>query len=472
DDQWELDRFKASFAGAHIQLSGIVTNASAIRQWSFVQETHPAKESAAAWQFRLQRFAETLERIHFAAPPELTIEMHGDARDLQSFGASVFVEAPAAETPWAEIAGGKLNARLRPASSNGLSRAELTIEAARATSRWAVLTNFVLHMNLSSTRQQTNLVTADLALSANGAQTDWASGDRLNLTAHWVHSLTNPIPVSGRGRLHCEAVRTPWGTADGVDVDGNLLTASWTPEIPPDPSWSWWTNLESYAIEAGIRMAKLRTHELQAERASCDLAWRAPELSVTNIAAHLAGGELNAGARLNVATRALRLALASTFDPRGITPALPEAGRRWLGQFEWDKAPRLDGKIALVLPAWTNHQPDWRAEVLPSLDLSGRFDFPGGAVYRNKLGVTSARSHFEYSNMTWRLPDLTLGRPEGGLVAEHRADERTKEFYWRISSTVDPLCVRPFLDDEQQKGFDLVSFTQPPALDAEVWGRY
>src|SRR3954463_11913632 len=32
-DEWRLDNFKAEFAGAQVQLSGIITNASAIRDW-------------------------------------------------------------------------------------------------------------------------------------------------------------------------------------------------------------------------------------------------------------------------------------------------------------------------------------------------------------------------------------------------------------------------------------------------------
>src|SRR5579859_6778071 len=37
DDLWALDNFKAAFAGANIRLSGLVTNASAIREWKFLQ---------------------------------------------------------------------------------------------------------------------------------------------------------------------------------------------------------------------------------------------------------------------------------------------------------------------------------------------------------------------------------------------------------------------------------------------------
>src|SRR5206468_8275707 len=49
--------------------------------------------------------------------------------------------------------------------------------------------------------------------------------------------------------------------------------------------------------------------------------------------------------------------------------------------------------------------------------------------------------------------------------------ERSKDFYWHITSTLDPRIVRPLLDREQQPVFDLFTLTQPPSIDAEIWGR-
>ena len=37
NDRWVLDNFKATFAGGHIELSGNVTNASAVRDWKLFQ---------------------------------------------------------------------------------------------------------------------------------------------------------------------------------------------------------------------------------------------------------------------------------------------------------------------------------------------------------------------------------------------------------------------------------------------------
>jgi len=94
EDEWALDNFKAQFAGAHIQLSGVVTNASAIRDWKIFQGQEPASRSARLWQGRLRRLAETLERIRFSEPPELRLNVRGDALNLHTFSVLLSLSAP------------------------------------------------------------------------------------------------------------------------------------------------------------------------------------------------------------------------------------------------------------------------------------------------------------------------------------------------------------------------------------------
>ena len=130
----------------------------------------------------------------------------------------------------------------------------------------------------------------------------------------------------------------------------------------------------------------------------------------------------------------------------------------------------MKGDVKLVLPAWTNREPDWRAEVQPTLRLQGEVKLEHGGAYRG-VEVSALQSHVSYSNLVWRLPDLTVLRPEGTLEAALEADERTGDFYARVSSTLDPRIVRPLLDAEQQKGLDLVTFTNPPVIGAEIWGH-
>ena len=472
DDLWALDNFKAAFAGANIRLSGIITNASAIRDWSFVQQTQPAPGlSAVAWQERLRELADTLARIRFSSPPEVVLDVRGDARDLQSFGVIMLIAAPGADTPWGTLNKGKFNARIFPAATNGMSHAQLHLEAADAQTPWAAITNFALGMELVSFPNRTNLIEADLRLSARDASTQWGAGSNGRLAAHWVHALTDPVPLSGHAWLECAGARTPWARARQFELWGDLDRSSQTNSSrQPDPAWGWWTNLAPYLLNCQCRLTQLEVSNLLAGAVTLEASWHPPSLVITNLALQLYDGQFKARADLDVASRALALSLASDFNPQRIATVLPAGAQHWLDQISWKRPPRLKGDLVLVLPAWTNHQPDWRGEVLPTLWLNGEFNLDQGATYQQTLQVASASSHFTYSNMCWHLPDLIIRRPEGELQAEHRADDRTKDFYWRLTSTVDVGIVRPLLGQDQRAALDLLTFTVPPVVDAEVWG--
>jgi hypothetical protein len=471
DDQWMLENFKAQIAGATIRLGGIVTNASSVRDWKLFGEGPAVSLAAGVWRNRLRRFADTLEQIHFSAPPDLRLDVRGDARALQSFSVLILVAAPGAETPWGAVSHGRLNGRLFPADTNGIYRADLTLQAVDAQTPWAAITNFQLGIHLSSLAGLTNPVNGDMTLSSAQVQTKWASGTNALFTAQWVHAMTNPIPISGHGRLHCAFAQTKWAIGTGIDVSLALATPVPADLPPRDPSWAWWTNLQPFSLDWDCRVRELQSPKLLASSLSCGGTWRAPRLTMTNFQARLYGGQLQLRGGLDVATRIVNASVASDCEPHRISQLLSEDSRHWLEQFTWDTPPRLKADVSFVLPPWTNQSPNWQAELQSGLSLQGEVNFDRGGVY-HQVQVTSARSHFSYSKQCLHLPDLTLTRPEGGVAAVHDADGRTGDFYWRVSSTIDPRCLRPLLDKSQLAVFDLFSLTQPPALQAEVWGRY
>lgn len=470
EDEWFLDNFKAQFAGANIQLSGMVTNASAVRDWKIFQGQQQPSTSAKLWQRRLRSLSETLEQIHFSESPELRVNVRGDALDLHTFNVLLSLSAPGAETPWGAVSQGKFAARLFSMDTNGLSRAELDIHAADAQTPWAAITNLSLNIRLSSLESQTNLVNGDLKLSAAQARTQWANGSNALIIASWVHSITNPIPLSGKGTISCDFARTSRGSVNSIELRGDFARNP-DASLPPDPSLAWWTNLQPYQLGWDCRLLNLQSSKVLADQISCSGSWQSPLLTVTNLNATLFEGQLAARADLDVASRAAHLRLRSDFDPHHLASLLPESAQRVLNDVSWQKPPEINGEISLTLPSWTNSAVDWRAEVQPTLQLQGEINFIEGAGYR-QIQASSARSHFIYSNLCWHLPDLTLVRPEGRLRAEHRTDETTKDFYWSISSTLDPGIVRPLLEPSAQKVLDLFTFSQPPELDLEVRGRW
>lgn len=475
-DQWALEDIRAKFADANIRLSGTITNALALRDWKFLRASQT--NSAVLWQDRMRDLADTLERIHFSAPPELGIVVRGDARDLQSFNVHLALSAPGAETPWGTVSQGRFTARLSPAAPNDLSQVELSLEAADAQTHWTAdaqthwvaATNFLLAIHMAAAAGDTNSIQGKLTLRAARASSEWASADNVQLAAQWTQTLTNPIPLAGQVEFHGDKVEVPdRGTAGQL----RFLVHFQPPETnrPPDASWAAWSKLPPYALDWGVHASALKSPKLAIDDLSCAGTWDAPELAITNFEANFRPGRFEARASLDVATRALRASVTSDIDPNRIAPALPEAAQRWLAQFTWNAPPRLQADASLTLPAWTNSQPDWQAEVQPTMVLQGEFNFDHGGMHRG-VQLTTAHSHFAYSNLCWDLPDFTATRPDGRIEAEHHMDERSKDFSWRVHSTVDINSLRPALDAEALRALDLFTFTQPPVIDAEIQGCF
>ena len=174
--------------------------------------------------------------------------------------------------------------------------------------------------------------------------------------------------------------------------------------------------------------------------------------------------------RLNVDTREFTFTNSSGFDPRAIAALLTEKTRDWLAQFSWTQPPLLQAGGSLILPAWTNQQPDWRGEVQPTVRLAGEFIVTNGAF--RGVTVDLARGHFSYSNLVWRLPDLVVTRPEGALALAGIENDSTKNYHWHVHGVLNPKAIQPLLTTNYaERSLKLFTFTKPLFLDADVWGR-
>ncbi len=465
-DEWSLEDFHAVFMGVNFSLAGSITNASALRQWPFLRGERAARADLA--QERLVQLADVLEQVRFTTRPEVRATLSGDARNLESFMLRLTVTAPDAETPWGKLTEGMLTAKLLPAATVERPHAVLQLRAASAQTPWTDITRLNLHLRLQSPGADTNLVHASLILDAATAVTRWASVTNAHVTAQWLHSLTNPIPLSGFGDLRADAATSRWGTARRVQLTATLATP--LSPVPADASWAWWQLLQPYELGWTARAERLDLEKIGADNVACGGTWSAPWLRVTNLHLRFPEGQLDARGQIEVATREAGFELKSDFNIQRVVPLLGEPARRWLANYAWATPPRLAGSGAVILPSWTNRAPDWQEEVLPTLRLAGKIAVTNGA-YRG-VPVDWATLHLSFTNQVWRVPDLVAGRPEGQLRLVHIADDETGEYYFGIHSTIDPRALRPLLATNQHAGFDLLTMSQPPVIDAEVWGRW
>lgn len=464
-DVWELANFQARFAEANIQLTGTVTNASAIREWSFVHEHQPS----AVRQKRLKAFADSVGAIHFSTPPDLFVDVRGDARDLQSFRARLQLNSGGAQTPWGNLSESLLTVRVFPATNDLLAHAEIKLQAQDAKTEWASARNLELTALLQSVDGGAN-VNGHLELTATNLESRWAGATALRGTANWVHSFTNRVPISGQCDLHFDTPETKWGRAADANLTLRLSYPTNAPSARADDSWSWWSGFLPFWMDVQCRVANVDSPKLKADEASCAIQWRAPDLSLSQFSARLYGGSLQATGNVDVASRQCAFGVNSDFDAQQIAPLLGGDAQHWLSQYTWQKAPVLQATASLRLPPWLERHPDWGAAVEPTMRIAGQFHVENGAF--RGVHADSTDAHFTFSNMVWRLPDIVATRPEGRLDVVHESNEATHEFYFHVHSNIDPAALRPLFETNHINLSDFVVFSQAPIVDGEVWGRW
>src|SRR6185312_15196169 len=259
---------------------------------------HGKPAAPGTLQARLRHVADTLEQIHFTAPPQLKLEIRGDAREMEDIVVRLYIQAPGADTAWGTADGINCYVLLSPPRSNELSRAQIQFRAADANTRWAATTNLALTLRLFSTEQETNIVHANLDLTADTAQSRSNRADRIHFTAQWLHSLTNAVPLSGEGKLQGSNILTEWGTAKQFSASATLLSITNAPAT--NESWAWWSKLAPYPLKIECTAEGVHSPKLDLETVDCSGQWQAPELTVEELSARLYGGTLDADARLDV----------------------------------------------------------------------------------------------------------------------------------------------------------------------------
>ena len=429
NDTWSLDHFQASFAGVRLSLAAEIAHAPEIRHWEMLQ----SKNNGGWTRQSLQRFSDTLNRIHFEGAPQISLVASGDARDIHSIAVQLDASAPGVQTPW----GGARDVQLA---------ANLTTPADRPA-------GFVVRLNVSALE----------------VQTPWGGVHDVQLAANLTAPADAPSRFDVSLDVNAPAVRTPWGGARDVQLAANLTPPAGAP-TNFDSTWAWWTNLQPYRLAWTMRLTQLQSEKLNADPVVCGGFWQAPELAITNLSAALGGGQLDAQARLNVATREFTFTNSSRFDVHAVAALLTEKTRERLAELSWTQPPWLRAGGSLILPPWTNRQWDWRGEVQPTVCLEGELAFTNGTAFGANLD--SVYTHFDYSNLVWQLPDLAIAQAKTRLELAGGEDDATKNYLWHIRGAFDPETLRPFLTASNAvRGLGYFKFTAPATLDLDVRGR-
>ena len=283
-------------------------------------------------------------------------------------------------------------------------------------------------------------------------------------------SATNVIPERVGFKLALGQVSAAKAAVESVELSGSLAKAGSPPET--DESWAYWAKLAPYVADfSGLAKGITGEKGLAIREVSLAGAWRAPRLALSQLDAKLYDGSVSGSADLNIVTRLAKAAGRVDFSLHNVFDLLTPKAQRWLRQYQWSEAPVVTGTARVTLPEWTNSEPDWRAEVRPTMMLNGQVT--SGPMSFRGVEIESLRSDLVYSNLTLRLPNLVARRPEGEVRLALRTHTETQDFQFDFSSSIDPHAITPALEEEKQKkGFDYFSFETPPVVEGRVWGRW
>ncbi len=218
--------------------------------------------------------------------------------------------------------------------------------------------------------------------------------------------------------------------------------------------------------------AEWNDRSLEAENIRFHASWKAETLVVQQLAATLYDGNLDFRGTWNAKTRRTTLAGHFDFDVQRIRHLLSDKGRRWLNQYKFQKPPFVQVQASAILPKQGDDgNSSWWKNLQSSLNLTGRF-YANKATFRT-VPLDSVSSSVEFSNMTWRLPDIHITRPEGELHLNYQCDTRTKDHHWEVNGGIDLYAYKPLLSPAQKEKLALFEFTQPIHIrNGKVQGRW
>jgi len=505
---WELDYLHAEMLGLEVTFSGSVTNAFAFSEWSTGKRS---EDTPRKFGQLIRQIVETKQRIQFSKPPEIKVHVDLDARNPEKSAAHVSIHSDQIQTKWANVQGALLDAEIPPQEAEGDVwdlEWKLSWDQATAPSDWEIKGDLAgtaqlvtrsgkfknarfagnIEANQSGKLEMEPLLvtgrisapeTDDMPWKAQASlisnEVAWQQEPAIALaSSEWRIQLDwqpdNPQQWAGDVFVDLQGVESPWASVTRLTTQSRIAPNPDSEEASTNEGWAWWAALKPYVIGLDATVEGIGGPWVEASRFETQVQWEAPALNIGQIKGELYRGHVDAKGSLNVPSRQVKLDVVSDFDAREIRHLLSENGKKWIDQYNWVDPPRLIAKGSAQLPAWTDEQPDWRGEVKPTLNIDGHFDVDAGAF--RGVPVDGASSDIFFADMIWRLPNLTIHRPEGITRLGYECDARTQDYVWDVDSVAQPKALNPMLNAAGQKVLSQMEFPDPIEVKGKVWGRW
>jgi hypothetical protein len=466
--------------GVRIHINGELRNFPALRNWtnplpSFLAaqpvlgqpQPAPAAHRLTAW--------EVMQKVHFTGTPELTLHFSADGQDENTLRAELAFNSANTQTPWGEA--GPIHLRAvcaRLLDSGDKPFGQLRFTAHDITTSWADSRDLSAFIDLS--RDAGTNFLADVHLAGHGESVTWSGP----LGSNWIRTadlrwdgttvFLSPTfrPATFTGTLTATQTESGWGS---IGASSLVLQTRRMEDLPlPDPAWGQWNKIKTLALDWKAEATNIVTPNLILDRVALQGGWHPPQLTIDKLEAIMYRGHFSGGGNLNVASREVQAHAAVDFDPHQIVPLLTKPAQHWISLYDWESPPTLSAGLRFVLPPWTNHINVWPEESRQSIQLAGDFSVGHGAF--RGLAVTSAGSHFTYTNRVWNVSGLRVAGPGGSVDLDYNWSELTHDFHFVFDSKLDPAIAFPLLTETGRRIMSQASFTDKPELKGDVWGNW
>ncbi len=507
DTHWILDALEATSHGGRFQAAGDIVLKT--------RSSRAAKtESDDAWKRLVVQAGRTLDATRFRGVPSLELNFHADLANPSSSTGHLRLNADGVRSGSVSADALTLEATLQtpvgiPGTSNLLMnvgvqmdatgihstdwsaaivrgsaeieafegqsfprRVKWRVSATQPSTRWVTAEQTFLTGEFSGNPvADSEAFTAKVAVKANRLVHPWGSSASVNIDADASRPGTGDAVKPGITTFTWHAVAD---RAKGFD--GEIARIDFSGHSHPDPTVrlrSLTLDPAQWSLDSALNVSNAVFPKLRMDQGTALVRWQEGVLSVSNLVARAYDGRVSADASVDAASRVATIRVESALDFHALAPLFGAGAESWLEQISWphDAPPVVSVEATARMPAWTNRAPDWKAEVMPTLHLAGMARLTN-VSYRG-VQVSEGVVPFHHTNDVWTVVGAKILRPEGTAELDFTQWTETRDYYVRLKSGVDPTSIAPLFGATVARAVtNNASFTEPPQVEAEIWGRW
>jgi hypothetical protein len=342
------------------------------------------------------------------------------------------------------------------------------IELQGVRTSWSTADRVFVEARVNSDPTNAAVRTTRFDISANRFDTKAAKAGYAHVTTTATHPATHFLPAGLETIATTHDLQTAWATSFWAQVATKVALTNVANLRFADTNVTWAERLREIPIDLGASFSNAVAPRVSPEMVSVTARWRHPVLK-SELVAELPNGSLSLGSTVDAVSRDSQFKVASRLESRAVAPFLSTNARAWLAFASLQSPARLKAEGRLRLPPWGDSWAAHQDELLESLEAAGKLETDAGSIH--DVSFASIALPFAVTNLDWRLPAVTIRRPEGALEADASVNQRTGEFAGVVHSGIDLLALKAAFAEPRPKVFAWCQLGVPARIEARLRGN-